>query len=69
MYYSIGVTLIIAGIILKIYFSKSSFERRNSAGIEEFSSYWIMKLIRLLEHLTTIAIIIGVFFILGGDSQ
>lgn len=69
MYYFFGVLLIITGIVLKIYFSKSAFERRNQAGIEEFSSYWVMQLVRFLEKLTTLFIIAGVVLIFIGDTK
>ena len=66
MYY-LGFTLLILGVLAKLFFKKSAFERRNEAGVEEFSNYWAMLAVKFLEGSSTFIIIASIALIIIGD--
>lgn len=67
--YFFGVIVLIVGICARVYFKKKAFERRNTAGVEEHSSYWSMLIVRAFEKSSTFIIIFGIGFILIGELQ
>ncbi|QUM87700.1 hypothetical protein HWV03_02040 [Moritella sp. 36] len=59
----LGVFLFFLGAFSMVYFRKGAFERRNDAGVEEFSSYWAMLAIRFLEKFSKVSLVIGLVMI------
>ncbi|WP_142531243.1 molybdenum ABC transporter permease [Pedobacter westerhofensis] len=58
-----AIIFIAAGFFLRFQINKRQFNRRNSAGIEEFKSYGNAYTTQMLEK---IGRIVGVFFIIIG---
>jgi len=66
MLHYLGLFLLIFGGLAKLYFRKSSFERRYEAGVEVHSNYWIMLAIRFLESCSKYIMITGACLIAAG---
>jgi hypothetical protein len=58
-----AIIFIAAGFFLRFQINKRQFNRRNSAGVEEFKSYGNAYATQMLEK---IGRIVGVFFIIIG---
>ncbi|TDO19386.1 molybdenum ABC transporter permease [Pedobacter duraquae] len=59
----LGILFIIGGFLLRFQINKRQFNRRNSAGVEEFKSYGNAYTVQILEK---IGRIVGLFLIIIG---
>jgi hypothetical protein len=63
---TIGVFLVIVGVIIRYKINKRRFNRRGPAGLQHFKNYeqaWLITLFeRILMRLSFIMIICGLFF-------
>jgi hypothetical protein len=73
----LGILFIIGGFLLRFQINKRQFNRRNSAGVEEFKSYGNAYTIKIMEKVGRLAgfffIIVGIFMVItyfaGGSHK